>query len=114
MASALHSRSRFVAGCAISSERWSSRNSAGWLAALPALIFGFATFASIGLPGLANFAGEFMVFVGSFDFDIQHGLKPVHWAVILGLWGVVMSTVYMLRAYRNLFFGKAAAGPLRE
>lgn len=74
------------------------------------LIFGFATFASIGLPGLANFAGEFMIFVGSFDFDIQHGLKPVHWAVILGLWGVVMSAVYMLRAYRNLFFGKAAAG----
>ncbi len=74
------------------------------------LIFGFATFASIGLPGLANFAGEFMVFVGSFDRDIRGGLKPVHWAVIAGLWGVVMSAVYMLRAYRNLYFGKPAAG----
>lgn len=74
------------------------------------VIFGFATFASIGLPGLANFAGEFMVFIGSFDMDLEHGLKLVHWAVILGLWGVVMSAVYMLRAYRNLFFGKATAG----
>ena len=74
------------------------------------VIFGFAAFASIGLPGLANFAGEFMVFIGAFDRDILNGLKPVHWAVILGLWGVVMSGVYMLRAYRNLFFGRAAAG----
>jgi NADH-quinone oxidoreductase subunit M len=74
------------------------------------VIFGFATFASIGLPGLANFAGEFMVFAGSFSSDIRDGFKPIHWAVIAGLWGVVMSAVYMLRAYRHLFFGKAAAG----
>jgi len=34
----------------------------------------------------------------------------MHWAMILALWGVVMSAVYMLRAYRSLFFGKAAEG----
>jgi NADH-quinone oxidoreductase subunit M len=74
------------------------------------LIFGFATFASIGLPGLANFAGEVMVFFGSFSSNVHNGFKPIHWATIAGLWGVVMSAVYMLRAYRGLFFGKANAG----
>ncbi|MDB6139446.1 MAG: nuoM [Verrucomicrobiaceae bacterium] len=75
--------------------------------------FGFAAFASIGLPGLANFPGELMVFAGSFDSSVavlNDGLKPIHWATIISLWGVVMSAVYMLRAYRNLFFGTAVAG----
>jgi NADH-quinone oxidoreductase subunit M len=74
------------------------------------VMFAFGTFASIGLPGLANFAGEVMVFSGAFDFSLNGGLKLIHWATILGLWGVVMSAVYMLRAYRSLFFGKAASG----
>ena len=77
------------------------------------VIFGFAAFASIGLPGLANFPGELMVFVGSFDAGVallKDGLKPIHWATIAALWGVVMSAVYMLRGYRNLFFGTASAG----
>ena len=74
------------------------------------VMFAFGTFASIGLPGLANFAGEVMVFFGAFDTGLNDGLKLIHWATILGLWGVVMSAVYMLRAYRNLFFGKASAG----
>jgi NADH-quinone oxidoreductase subunit M len=74
------------------------------------VMFAFATFSSIGLPGLANFAGEVMVFVGAFHQSLNTGLKPIHWATILALWGVVMSAVYMLRAYRSLFFGKAAEG----
>jgi NADH-quinone oxidoreductase subunit M len=74
------------------------------------VMFAFATFSSIGLPGLANFAGEVMVFVGAFNLNLNAGLKPIHWATILALWGVVMSAVYMLRAYRSLFFGKAAEG----
>ena len=77
------------------------------------VIFAFGAFASIGLPGLANFAGEVMVFLGSFDSTVAtltDGLKPIHWATILGLWGVVMSAVYMLRAYRALFFGNATSG----
>jgi NADH-quinone oxidoreductase subunit M len=89
------------------------------------VMFAFATFASIGLPGLANFAGEVMIFLGTFSGDvgsltqaangqaatsIWEGFKLIHWAVIVGLWGVVMSAVYMLRAYRDLFFGKSARG----
>lgn len=75
------------------------------------LVFGIAAFASIGLPGLANFAGEVLVFLGAFkDFNVANGFSFLQVATILSLWGVVISAVYMLRAYRKIFFGKAASG----
>jgi NADH-quinone oxidoreductase subunit M len=71
-----------------------------------ALAFGFGVFASIGLPGLANFAGEIMIFFGAFkngwEMDRFHIFQI---ATVLALWGVVISTVYMLRAYRKTFMG---------
>src|SRR6478736_5444059 len=68
--------------------------------------FGLAAFASIGLPGFANFAGEVMVLFGAF----RNGANPERFriyqiATMLGLWGVVISAVYMLRAYRAVFMG---------
>jgi NADH-quinone oxidoreductase subunit M len=68
--------------------------------------FGFGVFAAIGLPGLANFAGEIMIFFGAF----QNGWKMERLhifqvATVLALWGVVISTIYMLRAYRKTFMG---------
>jgi NADH-quinone oxidoreductase subunit M len=74
------------------------------------VLFAFGAFASIGLPGLANFAGELMVFVGSFMNFGSTSFGPLQWAVIVSLWGVVMSAVYMLRAYRSLFHGSAMSG----
>jgi len=70
------------------------------------LAFGFGVFAAIGLPGLANFAGEIMIFFGAF----KNGWEMAHFhlfqiATVLALWGVVISTVYMLRAYRKTFMG---------
>jgi len=70
------------------------------------LAFGFATFAAIGLPGLANFASEIMIFFGA----IRNGWEMQRFhifqiATVLALWGVVISTVYMLRAYRSTFMG---------
>jgi NADH-quinone oxidoreductase subunit M len=70
------------------------------------LVFGFGVFATIGLPGLANFAGEIMIFFGAF----KNGWEMDHFhifqiATVLALWGVVISTVYMLRAYRKTFMG---------
>lgn len=74
------------------------------------VLFAFGTFASIGLPGLANFAGEVMVFIGSFtDFGVTQ-FGPLQWTVVFALWGVVMSAVYMLRAYRSIFHGTATSG----
>ena len=71
-----------------------------------AFLFGMVGMASIGLPGLANFAGEVMVFLSAFrNYDPAAGLGPVQIACILAIWGVVISAVYMLRAYRRIFQG---------
>ena len=75
---------------------------------LPTLgfIFGIAAMASIGLPGLANFPGELMVFLsGFFNFSPADGIQPLQWTTIAAVWGVVISAVYMLRAYRQTFMG---------
>ncbi len=71
-----------------------------------AFIFGIAAMASIGLPGLANFSGEVLVFLSAFkSYNGTTGLGPVQIACIFSIWGVVISAVYMLRAYRNIFQG---------
>jgi len=63
--------------------------------------------ASIGLPGLANFAGEVMVFLSGFEgWNSSKPLGPVQIATIIAIWGVVISAVYMLRAFRNTFQGE--------
>jgi NADH-quinone oxidoreductase subunit M len=82
----------------------------GLAKATPALafLFGIGAMASIGLPGLANFSGEVLVFLSAFrNYDPAAGLGPVQIACILAIWGVVISAVYMLRAYRNIFQGPA-------
>ena len=72
-----------------------------------AFLFGLAGMASIGLPGLANFSGEVLVFLSGFhDYDGSN-LGWVQIATILALWGVVISAVYMLRAFRQTFQGPA-------
>jgi NADH-quinone oxidoreductase subunit M len=67
------------------------------------ICFAMAAFASIGLPGFANFASETMVFFGCFQ---SGGTGFIRTATILALWGVVISAVYMLRAYRTVFLGE--------
>jgi len=73
------------------------------------LAFGFAAFAAIGLPGFANFAGEIMIFFGAFQngWEMQR-FHIFQVATVLALWGVVVSAVYMLRAYRQTFMGTMA------
>jgi NADH-quinone oxidoreductase subunit M len=74
-----------------------------------AYVFGVAAFASIGLPGFANFASEVMVFLGTFGKpDAWLALSHIQIAVIIALWGVVISAVYMLRAFRTVFLGETA------
>jgi NADH-quinone oxidoreductase subunit M len=70
------------------------------------LAFGFGVFAAIGLPGLANFAGEIMIFFGAFKNGWEMArFQLFQIATVLALWGVVISTVYMLRGYRKTFMG---------
>ena len=58
------------------------------------LIFSLA---SVGLPGLSNFVGEFLILVGVFQ---QHAAIAVVAAT-----GVILAAVYMLRMYRKVIFG---------
>jgi NADH-quinone oxidoreductase subunit M len=62
-----------------------------------AALFVAATFASIGLPGFANFWGELTLFVALWKFS------PLITALAVG--GVVISAVYGLRAAASVFFG---------
>jgi len=62
-----------------------------------AAFFVAATFASIGLPGFANFWGELAIFVAAWHFS------PLLTALAVA--GVVLSAVYGLRAAAAVFFG---------
>ncbi len=53
--------------------------------------------ASLGLPGLANFAGEFLILIGTF------AAHPV-WAAIAVI-GVLLSAAYMLRLVQGVIWG---------
>jgi NADH-quinone oxidoreductase subunit M len=62
-----------------------------------AALFLAATFASIGLPGFANFWGELPIFVSLWGFS--------HALTVVALTGTVISAVYGLRAMARVFFG---------
>ncbi|MGJ8676861.1 MAG: complex I subunit 4 family protein [Akkermansiaceae bacterium] len=71
-----------------------------------AFLFGLAGMASLGLPGLANFAGEVMIFFAAFtDWVPAEGIDLLQKTTIVALWGVVISAVYILRAFRKTFQG---------
>jgi NADH-quinone oxidoreductase subunit M len=65
-----------------------------------AVLFSFASMASMGVPGLANFAGELMVFFGSFS-----ALPPLLFFGMIGIYGTVMTAIFQLRAIKNVFYG---------
>ncbi len=70
-----------------------------------AAIFMIVTLSSVGLPGLNGFVGEFLVLFGSFG--------PHAFATAVAAVGVVLGAVYMLRLYRDVFFGPVTR-PERE
>ncbi|MEY4300097.1 MAG: NADH-quinone oxidoreductase subunit [Verrucomicrobiota bacterium] len=69
------------------------------------ILFGFAAMASVGLPGFSTFASEIMIFFGAFARGAAGSFSWFQTATALALWGVVISAVYMLRAYRRVFWG---------
>jgi NADH-quinone oxidoreductase subunit M len=62
-----------------------------------AAAFLFVAFASIGLPGLNGFVGEFFILIGAYLS------LPVY--AIVGASGVVLAAVYLLWAYQRMFTG---------
>src|SRR5437899_1539195 len=72
----------------------------------PGFALGSGFFAAIGLPGFANSVGEIMIFFGAFKNGwTVDGFHIFQITTVLALWGVVISTVYMLHAYRKTFMG---------
>jgi len=61
-----------------------------------AAIFGLFTFASIGLPGLSGFIGEFLVILGAFRYN---GFVAAATMLV-----VIASAVYMLWMFQRVFF----------
>jgi NADH-quinone oxidoreductase subunit M len=64
-------------------------------------LMGIALFASLGLPGLIGFPGEFLIFKGVFPLT--------GWAAALALLGLLMTAVFLLTILQRVF-----SGPLRE
>lgn len=64
--------------------------------------FLFFAMATLGLPGLGNFVGEFLVLTGAYRASVL--------ATVLGAIGIVMATVYALRLFGNAFHGPIEEG----
>ena len=71
-------------------------------------IFTFFALASLGLPGLGNFVGEFLILMGVYPVSLT-------WTVIAAL-GLITAAVYALWVVQNAFHGPAgqSAGAMRD
>jgi NADH-quinone oxidoreductase subunit M len=71
----------------------------GWAVRTPvyAALFGFFLFASVGLPGLSGFAGEFLVLLGSF---IANPMVAGASTFVM-----ILAAVYLLYMYQRVFTG---------
>ena len=63
-----------------------------------ASFFLFVVLASVGLPLLNGFIGEFLVLSGAFQARAVYG--------ILGATGIIWSAGYLLWMYQRVFYGK--------
>ena len=68
-----------------------------------ASFFVIAGLSSLGLPGLAGFVAEFLVFLGTWS-----SAHP--WWLIPGVFGAFITALYVLRAVRTIFLGPAPTG----
>ena len=57
-----------------------------------------STLASIGVPGLNGFTGEFLILVGTFP--------TARWWVVVGVTGVILAALYLLWAFQRTFQGE--------
>lgn len=70
-----------------------------------AAVFMITTLASIGLPVLNNFVGEYLVLQGTAQVNFR-------WTVLAAI-GIILSACYMLWLYQRAFFG-VAPEPVRD
>ena len=62
-----------------------------------ATVFMIVTLSSLGLPGLNNFVGEFLILMGAF--------RPMKGLTVAATVGIVFAAVYMLWMYQRVMFG---------
>jgi NADH-quinone oxidoreductase subunit M len=66
--------------------------------------FGVFVFASLGLPGLNGFVGEFLVLLGTFKFNPVGGPGGLFWGPLAAI-GVILAAVYLLWMFQRVMFG---------
>lgn len=66
-----------------------------------AVLFAIAMFASVGLPGLNGFVGEFLTLLGAFN---SHVLGSKVYAIVSAS-GVIFAAVYLLWMFQRVMFG---------
>jgi NADH-quinone oxidoreductase subunit M len=74
-----------------------------------ATVFVITTMASIGLPFLNGFVGEFLIMLGMFQSQILQVAAGANWnyiATMLAGTGVIFAAVYLLWMVQRVFFGK--------
>jgi NADH-quinone oxidoreductase subunit M len=74
-----------------------------------ATIFVITTMASIGLPFLSGFVGEFLTMLGMFQSHALLAANGVNWNYIAAMFagtGVIFAAVYLLWMVQRVFFGK--------
>lgn len=64
-------------------------------------LFAFASFASMGLPGLSGFVGEFLSLLGAWQSTV---IAP--WLVVTGSLGVLLGAAYMLWMLQRVVLGQ--------
>jgi NADH-quinone oxidoreductase subunit M len=69
--------------------------------------FGVFVLASLGLPGLNGFVGEFLVLLGTFKFGGEP-LGGLFWGPVAAI-GVILAAVYLLWMFQRVMYG-----PVRE
>jgi NADH-quinone oxidoreductase subunit M len=90
-----------IVGCLYERTKTTTLSELGGLAASIPFISGIllvAGMASLGLPGLSGFVGEFLSFLGL--FATMKGIATV------GILGIILAAVYVLRAVLRITFGK--------
>ena len=70
-----------------------------------AFTFLFFTLASVGLPGLSGFVGEFLVLLGAFKVNT--------WVAFFAATGLILGAAYALWLYRQIVFGELTKEKLK-
>jgi NADH-quinone oxidoreductase subunit M len=69
-----------------------------------ATAFAIGGFSSLGLPATAGFVAEFLTFVGAFA-------SAHRWWLFPGVIGAFLTSIYVLRVVRQIFWGEKSADP---